>query len=1145
MNGSSYYVRPTLLVGVGGTGCKIAENIFLEAKKSDTDKKTRIGVLVFDTDVNDLNRMSTVDPNSRVQLSNANPVYRILKNNPDAEGDWFHNLEDIPNEIKNLKLIEGAAQVRLLTRLALHDSFRNKSSIASTERAIRSIAVADGRTSFDGVVNVLIAGSLAGATGSGSFYQIALMIRDVCTSSKVEPNITGLFLLPDVYANSGTLPSDQIVNVRANAYASIKELNAINVLATAPERGADFTYSYRPGRPLRDGETPFSSVTFIDYESSRGGNMGRSLGNYLRMAVRAGHLLIFTPLGQKYGSMTVNDVRARIAASQEGNSNIYSGIGISALIYPNDSMRKYLADRLVAQNLSGDWLRLDNLFQTRLNSFSELDREGKASGEKPRIEETFLRDFELLATEEEVPFFKNMWRSLHPIVTDERTKVSEVRSQTDEFLREIRDYARRSFWRADSVEGIDKRQNIDHTVFDSTNQIGDQVRQFEFRLDRDLERVDAAVRTEPETIFNAAWTTADQAKESDWQPYHIQYYIIRGDSHPVQTRALLYELRRKIVELRNGLDPSGLRRNLFRRAGVFNPDRDSKPTTRGDPRVYEEAEAAGKRSIWDIFERRSKEFISKYVNYYNSSVKIMQQFADEALLVAILDSLEKEVEALQSAYAGLFSEISSISKEIDDRIENEANKYSRHTAASDGTLWVFANRDCREAAWRGLQSHATMVNVGSDVNRHLGEAIFNLYRQNRKARTQIAFNDLGEVFRKSVVEGFGDRVIRQNFAREWDFSVVEAVKRETEVLGAKNWQEYLRERVRLVSDQSEPFLTLTDSDAVGQRVKFWTINPEIKHDIGSEQLYDEIFTIRSGDSPVEEPEFSKYGLYCVNFCLNLELDDLTKIHPGSFDDTEFNPDPPGKYHAAFDEIVDELIAAEMDGSRKSVHFTPLAHKDWHRPGILPEISTELEMRRRRERSRALMIAEILELIERRTDYGRPLAVFSTREISGVSSADKELVGTHDFFEISRVFEQSPDVVRLTEDCWQAFLESFDGDAEEETGDWERFIRTAPLINSCSIVEIRRDAKRRERKAGEYIAAWCGAVREVIDDQCQHLDIPGRYDLSEKLTGEARESVMREMESKVKRDETFRTIQSIFDSARKKFLEKSEAGVRRK
>jgi hypothetical protein len=287
------FFRPTLLVGVGGTGCQIAEQVFLEARRNNVDKQDRIGVLVFDTDVMALRKLTAVPTDNQIQISSPEPVFQLLRANPEVEGDWFLRKEDQSPALLNMSILEGAGQIRMVTRLALHNSFRKKDILNKAQNAIAQVASNNGRTAFTGVINILIVGSLAGATGSGSFYQVALMLRELCRKSEVQANITGLFLLPDIYVRATEMPTDQFENVKANAYAALKELNAINVLAMLPQRGAQFSYSYMPGQGLREGETPFSSVTLIDYESSRGGNMGLDIRNYIDLARKAGYLMNF------------------------------------------------------------------------------------------------------------------------------------------------------------------------------------------------------------------------------------------------------------------------------------------------------------------------------------------------------------------------------------------------------------------------------------------------------------------------------------------------------------------------------------------------------------------------------------------------------------------------------------------------------------------------------------------------------------------------------------------------------------------------------------------------------------------------------------------------------------------------------------
>ncbi len=353
--------RPTLLVGIGGTGSKIAETILETAHRNDRSLSARIGILALDTDLNSLNDLRSVERRSRIAFSRPETVYRLLERNAGVERTWCYSRRDaeMSEAILGMSLIEGAGQIRMLTRLALHDAFANDSLMTTLEDAISRLGVHDSDQDFAGSIHILVVGSLAGATGSGAFAQLALALKQAARQREVNATVRGVFLLPDVYARGGSLPRTQIPNVLANGYASLKELNAYNVLASLPHRKADFTFEYAPNHTLKQGEMPYSAVTFVDYENSNGGSMGRGLDSYIDMAARAGYLMIFSPLGANYGSVTVNDVRQRLAAISSGSNNLYSGIGIAAVNYPIDSMRRFLSKRLVLENLRGDWTRLE------------------------------------------------------------------------------------------------------------------------------------------------------------------------------------------------------------------------------------------------------------------------------------------------------------------------------------------------------------------------------------------------------------------------------------------------------------------------------------------------------------------------------------------------------------------------------------------------------------------------------------------------------------------------------------------------------------------------------------------------------------------------------------------------------------------
>ena len=239
--------RPTLLVGLGGTGCRIAENVYARALATGAGLQGRIQVIGFDTDENDMRRRAGLGDRQRVRFSSNFTVEELLDRFPDVERNWFvAPRSSIPMEIRRMTLLDGAAQLRMLTRLGLYEAQRDGRIDLAIGTVASQLAQHDNRAGYSGQINVLVVGSLAGATGSGSFLQFALLINDICAQHNIEAGVRGLFLMPDVYVRSGLLPAGQIPNVLANGYASFKEFHAVNMRAT--ERAGD-TISPSSSRP--------------------------------------------------------------------------------------------------------------------------------------------------------------------------------------------------------------------------------------------------------------------------------------------------------------------------------------------------------------------------------------------------------------------------------------------------------------------------------------------------------------------------------------------------------------------------------------------------------------------------------------------------------------------------------------------------------------------------------------------------------------------------------------------------------------------------------------------------------------------------------------------------------------------------------
>jgi len=136
-----------------------------------------------------------------------------------------------------LKLSDGAGQFRQLGRLALmqglHLNGANDQVYATLSNMIDQVTRISMQKGYGGSLDVHIAGSLLGGTGSGIFIDIAWLVRKVLEArgDQVQPFITGFFALPRAFSAQPRLDG------RMKAFAAWRELNR---MMTVRERETEF-----------------------------------------------------------------------------------------------------------------------------------------------------------------------------------------------------------------------------------------------------------------------------------------------------------------------------------------------------------------------------------------------------------------------------------------------------------------------------------------------------------------------------------------------------------------------------------------------------------------------------------------------------------------------------------------------------------------------------------------------------------------------------------------------------------------------------------------------------------------------------------------------------------------------------------------
>ena len=215
----------TLFVGLGGT-CDIIRRI---SEMTNSDQRQFIRFVAFDTDANELRELRhAVSGLFSVQTSQRMTVGQALDTNPVAMNEWFPKNPQLYNK----PLTEGAGQIRAISRLAF-DSCVREGRISGLHQAIDELQ----RLNSDDIeqaMRVVIVTTLVGGTGSGILLPVSMYIRNYLeTHCGKKPIIRGFCLLPDVFFKDPSKSEQEKEDLKANAYATLRELNAFIMRADA------------------------------------------------------------------------------------------------------------------------------------------------------------------------------------------------------------------------------------------------------------------------------------------------------------------------------------------------------------------------------------------------------------------------------------------------------------------------------------------------------------------------------------------------------------------------------------------------------------------------------------------------------------------------------------------------------------------------------------------------------------------------------------------------------------------------------------------------------------------------------------------------------------------------------------------------
>lgn len=346
--------QPTLIIGLGGTGADAMLNAkYVVHRKFKYEvgktKPDRIAFLAIDTDADDLTkkRVGDVSIEKDECCDITEPSIKSFMGNHDLitddwEKDWLSN-GITPSTNKN-----GAGGIRQYGRfMAIHGSSK---ILTAVQHIVSNLYAAKksngaGMTTSD-TLNVYIMAGISGGTGSGTFLDVAYMLREyieVQLGKKV--CMRSLIYMPDV-----NLCKVQIQEVRdyipINGYAALMELD----FWMNEERGRHFKQRYSNSLIVDTNKAPYEQCFIISPNGSTASDYdncmktsGEALLNILTKADPNAQVQGFESFLINLSSMLPN-IKKTYAANY-----CYLSMGAAERRMQKDQITNYLAYYLLKQ----------------------------------------------------------------------------------------------------------------------------------------------------------------------------------------------------------------------------------------------------------------------------------------------------------------------------------------------------------------------------------------------------------------------------------------------------------------------------------------------------------------------------------------------------------------------------------------------------------------------------------------------------------------------------------------------------------------------------------------------------------------------------------------------------------------------------
>ena len=380
-------MKNILLIGVGGTGSSAVDILYQKIHELGNMTDNHITALVFDTDAG---CVANITAATNIPMSDPASVGTVCDRlGRENLKEWFPT-ED--NSVMAQEMSRGASQWRKKSFLAFLNLMNKQEMRNAFHHAMENMT----KAGPDGAYEIYVIASIAGGTGSGSFIPIAMYAqRFLRMELGKSAQCFAVIACPDIYAESQT--ESNKVKIYANAYAILRELNAINLVARGHNRDCNkekkplikfrigsktepnvgLLFDAEEERFWRPEAAPFRQVYILDKVPGV-----HSVRAHEIILANALYSTLCTGIGKELDSELSNHENQ--VNQSNGSNAIYAGISSAQVVFPLPSVLDYLAHERTLEACQGEWLKLHNETEERIR---EEEREARENHQRFSLKE--------------------------------------------------------------------------------------------------------------------------------------------------------------------------------------------------------------------------------------------------------------------------------------------------------------------------------------------------------------------------------------------------------------------------------------------------------------------------------------------------------------------------------------------------------------------------------------------------------------------------------------------------------------------------------------------------------------------------------------------------------------------------------------